>query len=302
MKKKNRPKVVSRRIDPSIIVVVFLLLVGAVWFFVPQKGFSTTESKKSEDVVIDGESSQLIPVPVRTIAKGEPLSPEMFTEIRWPKSRLNASYVVDSAVFQNAFAAQQLPELIPVPKSLLSLVALKDNPVAESIPEGMRAITVKVDAESGVEGWAGAGNRVDVLLVKTSQTQGGSGLESYIVAENVRILSAGRSAEPQANTGNASNAPSTVTLLTTQEDALKIKMATTLGKLAFALRGSNDVLPSVTHTVTQQRLFALGKAAQQPVQKSYSGTAVGPDGKTYVLSGENKWVRASNSASEVEGE
>jgi Flp pilus assembly protein CpaB len=99
------------------------------------------------------------------------------------------------------------------------------------IPAGMRAMTVKVDATTAVEGWAGSGAVVDVLLVTKDQTK--------VVAERVKILSAERSVSPVEG-GAAPNVPNTVTLLVSQEQCLAINTAIPQGKIAFALRSQRD--------------------------------------------------------------
>jgi Flp pilus assembly protein CpaB len=100
----------------------------------------------------------------------------------------------------------------------------------------MRAMTVKVDATSAVEGWARSGSIVDVLLVEKARTT--------VVAEQVRVISAERSLSPTDTSKGGSAAgpsvPSTVTLLVTQEQCLAINTAVPLGKIAFALRSSKD--------------------------------------------------------------
>jgi Flp pilus assembly protein CpaB len=99
----------------------------------------------------------------------------------------------------------------------------------------MRAMTVKVDATSAVEGWARGGSIVDVLLVEKNRTT--------VIAEAVRVISAERSLSPideNVASGSPATIPSTVTLLVTQEQCLAINTAVPLGKIAFALRSAKD--------------------------------------------------------------
>lgn len=149
-----------------------------------------------------------------------------------------------------------------------------------------------MDAESAVEGWARSGNYVDVILVRMARDSS-SALESAVIAENVRILSAGSSAVPMAGEQTTAHAPSTVTLLTSQEDALKIKTAVNLGKLTFALRGTGDRSPTIARLANQH---ALLNAPQARTAEPYKGKAKGPDGKLYVLDSHSQWLRASANA------
>ncbi len=108
------------------------------------------------------------------------------------------------------------------------------------------------------------------------------------IAENVRILSAGRSAEPAGSAG-APRPPATVTLLVRQEEALKIKTAASIGKLAFSLRGIGDQQPTTARTLNQRELLG-GQFTKLPLKERRKGFAKGPDGRTYVLATGEEWI------------
>jgi pilus assembly protein CpaB len=149
----------------------------------------------------------------------------------------------------------------------------------------MRAITVRLDAESGVEGWARSGSYVDVIVIRASRIAS-SGFEASVIAENVKILSANRSTETSPSSSSTAQ-PATATLLVTQQDALAIKTAQNIGKLTFALRGISDTLPTYTQRFSEKTL--AGSATQSPMV--IRGTAVGPDGQSYVLDNNNRWLK-----------
>lgn len=266
-----------------------LPILGAVCLgaFVLVAASSRSEAPPPRIQIVSEEESVSIPTPVRQIARGERLGSVEFVSVRWPKSKLQeGQYLVVTAQYANAYALSSLPAHLPVPLAALSNLAPDQNAVAEAIPQGMRAITVKVDAESAIEGWARSGNFIDVILVRTSKDQT-IGLESLIIAENVKILSAGASAQPIASGDTAPKAPNTVTLLVSQEDALKIKTASNLGKLTFALRGTGDSAPTLSVSVDQKKLFGT-----TPKPATFTGKATGPDGSQYVLAKDKRWFRA----------
>jgi Flp pilus assembly protein CpaB len=140
-----------------------------------------------------------------------------------------------------------------------------------------------------VEGWVRSGSFVDVILLKQEQSSR-SGISAKIIAENVRILSAGRSTEPLNGQTSAPRAPATVTMLVSQANALKIKTAASVGKLTFSLRGIGDTEPAIARTVNQGELLDSAKNII-PKKQAYKGRATGPDGKTYVLGADSQWVR-----------
>jgi len=238
--------------------------------------------------IVSEDDTVSVPTPARQVARGEQLSRVEFATVKWPKSKLTGDYLLELETHKDSFAATTLPAHLPIPRSALSKSALDTNAVAEAIPFGMRAITVKVDAESAVEGWARSGNYIDVILVRTAKE---AGLESLVIAENVKILSAGASAQPLNSQENAPKAPNTVTLLVSQEDALRIKTAGNIGRLTFALRGNGDAQPTLTTSIDQRKL--LGPAPLPKKLPEYIGHATGPDGRTYVLAENSKWFRSS---------
>lgn len=243
-------------------------------------------------VLAPEDDSVIIPTPSRPIARGEQLSNVQWTYLKWPKSRIGNEYLTSIQDYQKAVAISPLPQMLPVPRAALSFNGVEANAVVEGIPQGMRAITVKVDIESSVEGWARSGNTVDVIVIRASKDSA-DGLEAKVIAENVKILSAGRSTEAQASGSTAPSAPSTVTLLVNQEDSLKIKTASNFGKLTFALRGTDDSLPA-TSVAMNQRAMLGGKKREASRARNFRGYARGPDGKLYVLDDHSRWLRSED--------
>lgn len=277
----------------SAIVILIIAFVGRTRALPNLSRNEQSTEMTSETPLGGNDDLALLPAPTRNVAKGEKLSTVPFTSIKWPKSRLSSEYLVELSELEQSFAGTALPMYLPIPRAALSRGGIEGNQVTERIPQGMRAITVRVDAESAVEGWAQSGNSVDVILVRTGKEISG-GLESKVIAENVRILSAGRSVEPLGSDSTAPNPPSTVTLLVNQEDTLKIKTGASIGKLTFALRGFSDQLPTVSTQIDQRAL--LGPTKSLPVNASVYGTAKGPDGQKYILSAGNSWTKTEGSS------
>lgn len=285
---RHKPKRI-RRFDatPAILLLVcFGIFCLSYAVFVRTPSAAAGESRIQ---VVTEEETVLVPVPSRMVARGEKLQSIPIAVVRWPKSKLGAGYILNIEQYGNRFAASALPAELPIPVAAITEHDLESNAVAEAIPREMRAITVRVDAESAVEGWAQSGNYVDVILIRAKKE---GGLESTIIAENVRILSAGASVISSANTENAPKMPGTITLLTSQQDALRIKTAIGLGKLTFALRGIGDELRTTMTTLDQRELFASPPSPAPPLQ--VSGRARGPDGNTYLLERNSSWKKASS--------
>ena len=293
--KRKKPKRISRKnpISVAALSAAATFMVCAVFILSNRPDANALANAEAEKTPATEETITL-PVPSRPVALGEKLSDVPFINIPWPKNRFSEEYLKNEVQLKELYATSPLAKLTPIAKSSVTTEVLDRNAVVEGIPEGMRAITVKVDAESAVEGWAQSGNFVDVILLKSSK-QSNIGLEALVIAENVRILSAGRSANPSGASASAPRTPSTVTLLTSQEEALKIKTASNIGKLTFALRGIGDKDPAQAVSLSQKSLLGENQSSNRP-KDSFAGYAIGPDGKRYVLSsrGDRQWMKVKD--------
>lgn len=299
LRKSKKPKRLKKpkSLGTTLIASGALIAVLAFGIFLmPKRSESKSLNASKQDNKVSG-SSILIPVPVRSIAKGELLSQVPFTKVRWPNNALTEQYIKDVNDLESSHALTPLAKYAPIPFSSISNSNPGGNAVVEGIPEGMRAITVRVDSESAVEGWARSGSHVDVILIQSSNDIK-SGLEAKVIAENIKILSANRSAAPLDGSPTAPAAPATVTLLVSQQDALKIKTATNLGKLTFALRGLGDSAPSSAKEIDQS--YLANQKSKLTRQQAYRAFAKSPDGEIYTLSKSSEWIKSPFSPNSFE--
>lgn len=107
-----------------------------------------------------------------------------------------------------------------------------------AIPEGMRAISLRVNDVVGVSGFTLPGTRVDVIV--TGSADGKSGIDiSKVVLENVEVLASGQSIQRDAR--GEPQKVSVVTLLVTPEQAQVVALATLDGQIQLALRNPLDL-------------------------------------------------------------
>lgn len=104
------------------------------------------------------------------------------------------------------------------------------------IPPGMRAVSVRVNEVVSVAGFVGPGTRVDVLLTGTPAS--GSETQTTTVLQNVAVIASGHTLERNAS-GEAQNTP-VITLLTSPEDAERLTLASSEGKIQLSLRNPLD--------------------------------------------------------------
>lgn len=104
------------------------------------------------------------------------------------------------------------------------------------IPPGMRAVSVRVNEVIAVAGFVGPGTRVDVLL--TGIPNGSNESQTTTVLQNVAVIASGQRLERNA-AGEPQNTP-VITLLTSPEDAERVTLAQSEGKIQLSLRNPLD--------------------------------------------------------------
>jgi len=106
------------------------------------------------------------------------------------------------------------------------------------IPPGLRAMSVRVNEVIGVAGYVLPGTRVDVLAT-ASPDEKRQNMTSKVVLTNVQVLTAGTKLEQTGNDGKPQQV-NVVTLLVTPEEAERLTLASTEGKIQLALRNPLD--------------------------------------------------------------
>jgi pilus assembly protein CpaB len=132
------------------------------------------------------------------------------------------------------------------------------------IPEGFRAMTVKVDDVIGVAGFLRPGAMCDVLTVIEPGESGGSRNPiSKIVLQNVKVLASGQNIDKPKDQREAEQVKA-VTLQVTPEQAEKLALASTEGKLRLVMRNSIDQGDEQTQGVDKRTLLTGEHAAPVP--------------------------------------
>ncbi len=104
------------------------------------------------------------------------------------------------------------------------------------IPPGMRAVSVRVNDVVSVAGFVIPGTRVDVML--TGTPPGGKEPVTTTVLENALVLAVGQHLERNSS-GDPQTSP-VITLQVTPEDAQKLTLATSEGRIQLSLRNLID--------------------------------------------------------------
>jgi pilus assembly protein CpaB len=143
------------------------------------------------------------------------------------------------------------------------------------IPEGMRAVSVRVNDVIGVAGYVLPGTRVDVLAT-ASPTQNTADMTTKVVLANVQVLTAGTRMEQDQKDGKPVQV-TVVTMSVTPEQAERLALASTEGKIQLALRNPLDQSAPATPGMKPSVLLGLSKPiapTQSSSPKAKPGQAV----------------------------
>ena len=115
----------------------------------------------------------------------------------------------------------------------------------------MRAVSVRVNEVIGVAGFVVPGTRVDVLL--TGNPTGATDQQTSTVLENVAVIATGQKLEK--NTAGEPQLTPVITLLVSPDDAQKLTLATTQGKIQLSLRNPLDTKQQELASVNTGTLY-----------------------------------------------
>jgi pilus assembly protein CpaB len=139
------------------------------------------------------------------------------------------------------------------------------------IPPGLRAVSVRVNEVIGVAGYVLPGTRVDVVAT-VSPNGNGADVTTKVILTNVQVLAAGTKIDRETDK-NKPQPVSVVTLLVNPEEAERLTLASTEGKIQLALRNPLDKTIPATPGVRPSALFGFGVATRTAVARTRVASA-----------------------------
>ncbi|WP_084398904.1 Flp pilus assembly protein CpaB [Henriciella aquimarina] len=199
---------------------------------------------------VEVETSEVL-VAVRDIPRGVTLSADWFQTETMPVTDIPRGAFSSKADFERTGQGRRtLIEIASgdvLSEKLLLAPGMRAS-LSAKIEPGMRAYTIRTTDVSGVGGFVLPGDRVDVIFIEQraieSLAEGGAGQASRAISptsevllQNVEVLAVDLNDDM---TGNDPGVFRTATLGVSLEQAQKLSVATELGGLSLALRGSAD--------------------------------------------------------------
>lgn len=150
------------------------------------------------------------------------------------------------------------------------------------IPDGYRAITLKVDDTIGVGGFIQPGHYVDVVTtidIGVSERE----LVSKVILQNVLVIATGKEMD-SAEEKKAKVVP-TVTVLVSLDKAERLSLATSAGNIRLVLRSHSDKEEELTEGVTLANLIPQIKKdfVETPVPLEEPQVEPTPQKEMYVV-------------------
>ena len=208
-----------------------------------QEQLEEAKTKALGSIVEVVVANELIPIGAR-------LKEGQIKVVRWPKDAEpeGALYKPEAAVNRVARVAIQKNQ--PIVNSQLVTEAVGLLPLL--IPEGRRAMSVKVDKVSGVSGFITPNSFVDVLASGQIDRAGEREERSKLILQNIKVLAIGTEIEQKDD--GAVEVP-TVTLLLLPDEAEKLTLATRKDPIRLALRNYRDNTDVATPGLSMNELF-----------------------------------------------
>jgi pilus assembly protein CpaB len=140
------------------------------------------------------------------------------------------------------------------------------------IPEGYRAMNVRVDDVVGISGFIMPNTLVDVVVViDPPDNDNNRERISKIVLQNIKVLANGQNLDKPKNEKEAERVR-TVTLQVTPEQAEKLALASSEGRLQLVMRNSIDQGDEVTPGASKRTLLSGDRATPVP-EPGFGGTS-----------------------------
>jgi pilus assembly protein CpaB len=246
----------------KIMLLVGALVIAAVTAIMAKNMFAGAGAEQAQAAA----ATQAVPlgpkvlVARKALPVGTIVDAESLTYQPWPSEMMQSAYYTegqpDSDMSKLLGTVVRYPITAGQPLTRGALVGPQDRGfLAAALGPGMRAVTVPVNASTGVAGFVFPGDRVDIVL--TQEVTGGDGPAlkvSETVVRNVRVLATDQRIDSKGEDGKTEvKTFSNVTLEATPRIAEKIAVAQSVGQLSLSLRSIAD------NTAELERAIASGE-------------------------------------------
>lgn len=240
--------------NPKAIAMLVLAVVIGLAATVVAAGWITQQGRvASSKIVVAAVDIQL----------GSRLNSQMLKTVDWPSGSIPPGAMTQVELLQDRVVKTSVLTGEPVLEAKLAPLGTKGG-LSAVIPEGKRAMTVRVNDVIGVAGFALPGNYVDIVVNTQIEGEGrGEKQISKIVLEHILVLAVAQEASRDETKPRVVNA---VTLELTPEQAEKLDLARSVGTLSLVLRNQVDKEGADTRGIMKRQLLAGDTAPIEPAK------------------------------------
>lgn len=192
------------------------------------------------------------PLPVGTLAR-----PDDFTVRAVPADHLPANAIVDTPDNRLNLRGVYIRQYLDSGATVTGTDFMRPHErgfLSAVLAPNTRAVSIGVNAVSGVAGLVSPGDHVDVILtqdISTPQGQTSHVVASETVLANVRVLAVDQDVtQGGQNSAFSARTATTVTVEVTQNEAEKLAVAMRLGQLSLTIRSVEDTRTATGNSVS----------------------------------------------------
>ena len=197
------------------------------------------------------------------IPLGSAITPEMVRMTEWPTANLPPGNFGEVERLHGRVVTGTVQRGEPLLEARLAAIGTKGG-LSAVVPQGKRAMTVRVNDVVGVAGFALPGTFVDVMV--NTQAEGAKANDrdrtiSKIVLDRILVLAVAQEADRDNTKPKVVNA---VTLEVTPPQAELLDLARSVGTLSLVLRNQSESAAATTLGATKEMLLSAGKPTPEP--------------------------------------
>ena len=242
----------------AVLVLVFgVALAGGALFFASEyfKGLNASMAQQ-------GPQTVRVLVAKQAMGYGTTIQPGNLQWVQWPKAAIppGAFTSVEELLGEKGDQRRIVLRSIEPGEPILEgkITKFGESPrMSMNLGAGMRAVSISIDAISGVAGFVAAGDRVDILLTRKQEGR----LVSSVILQDITIIAVDQSTNSETIRARLGR---TVTVEVDTVQAQKLALARQVGTLSLTLRGIDEITDEILKPVTVDSLSDYERVEEAP--------------------------------------
>lgn len=235
-----------------LLVLVISAIVGLAGVYYA-RAYIHTELDEFRAANQTTESMTEVVVPNRSLTRGETITPDMLSIREIPARFVDSNSVTNDNYGQAV--GQRLGYDIDKGSPMLwaHLEGGRTRTFSGQVPEGLRAMTVRVDEINSISGFLQPGDRIDLLLAVNEH----QGETIRPIIQNLSVIATGVQTMVDKSYSGGQRVFSTITVEVSPSQAQIITLSQQIGRLTALLRNPDDEQPLDDRPVTRAQLLGL---------------------------------------------